>query len=44
MYLTKDQNLRVSGSDETNHLRGRKVSWGRCPQTPGIYRFDANPS
>jgi hypothetical protein len=25
-------------------VKRRDVFWGLCPQTPGIYRFDANPS
>jgi hypothetical protein len=44
MGPTKDRNLKVSGSDETNYLHGRKLIWGLRPQAPGIYRFDANPS
>jgi hypothetical protein len=43
MHLTKEQNLKVSGSDETKHRQERKILWGLRPQAPGIYRFDANP-
>ncbi len=28
MHLTKEQNLKVSGSDETNHSNGRNASLG----------------
>jgi hypothetical protein len=42
MYPTKERNLRVSGTDETNR-KERSFIWGLCPQTPGIYRIVAIP-
>lgn len=43
MYLTKERNLRTSRTDEMNRQEG-KCRWGLRPQTPGIFRFAANPS
>jgi hypothetical protein len=45
MRPTKERNLRVSGKDERlDKQRMKTFTWGLRPQTPGIYRVDANPS
>ena len=33
-----------SGTDAIKLIVKEERCWGRCPQTPGIYRVDANPS
>jgi hypothetical protein len=33
----------MNGTDETSDSEGAYLLWGLCPQTPGIFRFDANP-
>jgi len=43
MGPTKERNLTVSGTDEASRYK-EDVPWGPCPQTPGIFRFDANPN
>jgi hypothetical protein len=45
MSPTKERNELKSGTDETScESKRRETSWGLRPQTPGIYRFLANPS
>jgi len=42
MRPTKERNFRMSGTDEGESIT-RRISWGLCPQTSGIYRIDAIP-
>jgi hypothetical protein len=44
MFTAKERKLIESGIDETSKKGRREFIWGLCPQAPGIYRFDANPS
>ena len=45
MCPTNERNTYAeSGTDERAGNKRRDFSWGLRPQTPGIYRFDANPS
>ena len=40
--VRRKSGIAMSGTDERVH-RKEGIRWGLCPQTPGIYRFDAIP-
>jgi len=44
MDPTKERKSRWSGTDERIENEGELMFWGLRPQTPGIFRIDANPS
>jgi hypothetical protein len=44
MCPTKERKSRWSGTGEMNRKQGELILWGLRPQTPGIFRVDANPS